>query len=290
MGQKNPITTSFNLPDGREVVIETGKLATQAHGSVVVRLGDTMMFASVVSAHEPREGQSFFPLSVDYQEKFASIGKIPGNFFRREARLSDYEILISRLVDRAARPLFPEGYMNDTQIIINLISADKETLPDSLAALAASAALVVSDIPWDGPISEVRVARIKGEYVVNPTRSAMEHADMDIIVAATIDNVMMVEGEAQECDEADLVAAIKVGHEAIKVQCEAQLALAKLVGDKALIKRENIPAEENEDVKKEVYTLAKDSVYAVCKAFSDKLTRKNGFKGAKGALKETLFE
>ncbi len=290
MGQKNPITTSFNLPDGREVVIETGKLATQAHGSVVVRLGDTMMFASVVSAHEPREGQSFFPLSVDYQEKFASIGKIPGNFFRREARLSDYEILVSRLVDRAARPLFPEGYMNDTQIIINLISADKETLPDSMAALAASAALVVSDIPWDGPISEVRVARVKGEFVVNPTRSMMEDADMDIIVAATIENVMMVEGEAQECDEADLIQAIKIGHEAIKVQCQAQLDLAKLVGDKALIKRENVPAEENEEVKKEVYDFATSKVYDVCKAFSDKLTRKNSFKAVKTELQAALEE
>lgn len=290
MGQMNPISTSFNLPDGREVVIETGQLATQAHGSVVVKLGDTMMFASVVSAHEPREGQSFFPLSVDYQERFASIGKIPGNFFRREARLSDYEILVSRLVDRAARPLFPDGYMNDTQIIINLISADKETLPDSLAALAASAALVVSDIPWDGPISEVRVARVNGEFIVNPTRSAMENADMDIIVAATLENVMMVEGESQECDESDLIAAIKIGHDAIKVQCEAQLALAKLVGDKAMIKRENILAEENDAVKEEVFAYAKSKVYDVCKAFSDKLTRKNSFKAVKVEMKAALLE
>ena len=166
MGQQIPITTSFELPDGREVTIETGKLATQADGSVVVRMGDMMLFASVVSAHEAREGQSFFPLSVDYQEKFAAAGRIPGNFFRRETRLSDSEILISRLVDRAIRPLFPDGYMHDTQVIINLISGDLDVKPDAFVALAASAALSVSDIPFAGPISEVRVARIGNEFKV----------------------------------------------------------------------------------------------------------------------------
>ena len=220
MGKQIPITTSFNLPDGREVTIETGKLADQADGSVVVRLGDTMLFCSVVSAHEMREGQSFFPLSVDYQEKFAAAGRIPGNFFRREAKLSDYEVLICRLVDRAIRPLFPDGYMYDTQVIINLISADldKETMPDALAALAASAALAVSDIPFAGPISEVRVARIDGKYQVNPQKTELEKADLDIIVAATMDDVMMVEGESKECSELDLVEAINVAHEAIKIQ------------------------------------------------------------------------
>jgi len=218
MGQQIPISTSFDLPDGRTVTLETGKLATQADGSVVVRLGDTMLFCSVVSAKEAREGQPFFPLSVDYQEKFASAGRIPGNFFRREARLSDYEILTSRLVDRAIRPLFPDGYMNDTQVIINLISGEKETLPDAFAALAASTALTISDIPFAGPISEVRVGRIKGKYVVNPCRSDLEEADIDIIVAASLDNVVMVEGEAKEVAEQDLIEAIKVGHEAIKVQ------------------------------------------------------------------------
>ena len=171
MGLQIPISTSFHLPDGREVIIETGKLAAQADGSVVVRCGNTMMFAVAVSATEAKEGQSFFPLSVDYQEKFAAAGRIPGNFFRRESRLSDYEILISRLVDRAIRPLFPDGYMNETQIIINLISGDKETPPDAFAALAASAAMMVSDIPFAGPISEVRVARIDGKFVVNPSTS-----------------------------------------------------------------------------------------------------------------------
>ena len=180
MGSQTPISTSFNLPDGREVSIETSKLATQADGSVVVKIGNTMLFCSVVSTHEMRPGQSFFPLSVDYQEKFAAAGRIPGNFFRRETRLSDYEILTSRLVDRAIRPLFPDGYMFDTQVIINLISGDPEELPDAYAALAASAAISVSDIPFACPISEVRVAKINGEYVVNPTRTARAEATLEL--------------------------------------------------------------------------------------------------------------
>ena len=196
-----------------------------------------------------REGQSFFPLSVDYQEKYAAAGRIPGNFFRRETRLSDYEILTSRLVDRAIRPLFPKGYMFDTQIIINLISGELEELPDAYAALAASSAMAVSDIPISEVLSEVRVGKIDGEYVVNPSRSAMEKATLDVIVAATMDNVMMVEGEADECSEAELVEAIKIGHEAIKVQCEAQLALAKLVGEKATKREVELPAED-EAIKK----------------------------------------
>src|SRR5690606_23126062 len=182
MGVQNPLTHSFHLPDGREVILETGKLAAQAHGSVLVRLGNTMLLATVVSNKEAKEGQPLFPWSVDYQEKFAAAGRVPGNFFRREGRPSDYEVIICRLVDRALRPLFPEGYMNETQVIINLLSADKDTLPDALAALAASAALSVSDIPWAGPISEVRVARINGEFVVNPGREALAQADLDIIV------------------------------------------------------------------------------------------------------------
>ena len=289
MGQKIPISTSFNLPDGREVTIETGKLAAQADGSVVVRVGNTMIFASAVSAHEPREGQRFFPLSVDYQEKFAAAGRIPGNFFRREARLSEYEILICRLVDRAVRPLFPDGYMNDTQIIINLISGEKETKPDAYAALAASAAMAVSDIPFDGPISEVRVARINGEFVVNPDVTPLESADMDIIIAASMDNVMMVEGEAKECSEADLVAAIKVGHEAIKVQCQAQIELAKLVGTKS-VKREVVQDEVNEELMEEVNKLTADKILEVAKAFLAKHERKERFSAIKDELKEALTE
>ena len=229
MGNIIPTSTSFRLPDGKEVVIETGKLATQAHGSVVVKVENTMLLATVVASPDAKPDQSFFPLSVDYQERFAAAGKIPGNFFRRETRLSDYEILISRLVDRAVRPLFPDTFLNETQIIINLISGDQKNMPDAYAALAASAALAVSDIPFDGPISEVRVAKINGKYIVNPERDQLATADLDLIIAATLKDVMMVEGEANECQESDIIEAIKIGHEAIKVQCEAQLALAKLV-------------------------------------------------------------
>ena len=290
MGLQTPITTSFNLPDGREVTIETGKLATQADGSVVVKIGKTMLFCSVVSATKMREGQSFFPLSVDYQEKFAAAGRIPGNFFRREARLSEYEILTSRLVDRAIRPLFPDGYMFDTQVIINLISADKDELPDAYAALAASAAIAVSDIPFASPLSEVRVAKINGEYVVNPMRSACKDAYLDIIVAATMDNITMVEGEAKECSEAELVEAIKIGHEAIKVQCQAQLDLAQKVGDKALVKREIEPAAEDEEVKAKVAALTKDKIYEIAKGFLNKHDRKTQFSDLKESLKEALID
>lgn len=290
MGKKIPTTVSFNLPGGQEVIIETGKLATQADGSVVVRIGNTMLFASAVSATEMREGQSFFPLSVDYQEKFAAAGRIPGNFHRREGRLSEHEILTSRLVDRAIRPLFPDGYMFDTQIIINLISGEKETLPDAYTALAASAALAVSDIPFAGPISEVRVARIEGEFVINPSATQLEEADMDFVVAATEENVMMVEGEAKECQEADLIEAIKLAHEAIKVQCQAQLELAKLVGDKALIKRDIEVVEENEELKALVKELTQEGIYKIAKGQLNKHERKAGFKEVKEAMKAKVLE
>jgi len=289
MGNQIPTTTSFTLPDGKEVTIETGKLATQAHGSVVVKVEDTMLFCSVVSAFEAREGQSFFPLSVDYQEKFAAAGKIPGNFFRREARLSEYEILTSRLVDRALRPLFPKGYMMDTQVIINLISGDDRNMPDAYAALAASAALAVSNIPFAEPLSEVRVAKINGEYKVNPEREELKEASLEVIVAATMDNVMMVEGEANECQETELIEAIKVGHDAIKVQIQAQHDLAAKVGDKALIKREVALPEENAEVEALVAERAKDAVYAVAKGAHNKQDRKDGLKAAKTALKEGLL-
>lgn len=288
MGQKNPITHSFNLPCGQEVILETGKLAAQADGSVVVKIGKTMLFASVVSALEAREGQSFFPLSVDYQEKFAAAGRIPGNFFRREARLSSYEILVCRLVDRTIRPLFPEGYLNETQVVINLISGDPETLPDAYAALAASAAFSVSSIPFSGPISEVRVARINGEFIVNPLRSQMETADMDIIVAATMDNVMMVEGEAKECQESELIEAIKIGHDAIKVQCQAQLDLAQKVGDKATIKREYHVEPINQEVYDIVKACSEAGVLEVAKGFHNKEDRKAGLDAVKASLIATV--
>ncbi len=290
MGKQTPITTTFNLPDGREITIETGKLATQADGSVVVRMGQTMLFASVVSNKEPREGAAFFPLSVDYQEKFASVGRIPGNFFRREARLSDYEVLICRLVDRAIRPLFPDGYMNETQVIINLISADKDVMPDALAALAASAALSVSDIPWAGPLSEVRVARLEGNFVINPGREDLDKADIDLIIAATMDNVMMVEGEANECSESDLIEAIKVGHEAIKVQCQAQLDLAQKVGEHALVKRETEVVEEDTELYEWVKSQVENQITAIAKAAHDKKTRKEALNELAKALDEKLLE
>src|SRR6476659_8541543 len=202
-----PIQISFALPDSAEVIIETGKLARQADGAVTVRQGKNILLATVVASEEPREGQGFFPLSVDYQEKFAYAGRIPGSFFKREGRISDYEVLISRLIDRALRPLFPEDYLCDVQVIVTLISSDPEILPDAMACLAASAALAVSTIPIKEIISEVRVSRIDGQYIINPTRAQMEKSDLDFIVAATEKNIMMVEGEAKECSEEDLVRA-----------------------------------------------------------------------------------
>ena len=289
MGQQIPISSSFNLPDGRQVTLETGKLASLADGSVVVRIGDTMLFATVVSSKEAKAGQDFFPLSVDYHEKFASAGRIPGNFFRRETKISDYEVLISRLVDRAIRPLFPDGYMNETQVIIHQISGDKENLPDAYAALAASAALAVSDINFPDLISEVRVARINGVFHINPLRDALKEADMDFIVAATMDNVMMVEGEAKECSEIDLIEAIKLAHEAIKVQILAQQELANKVGDKALNKRVLADIPQNEEVKNLVALKCTDKIAGIARAASDKATRKAALDSVKKELKENLL-
>src|ERR1044071_2329354 len=226
----NPISITFDIGDGRMVTIQTGKLARQADGAVTVRLGNCIILATVVANKEPREGQSFFPLSVDYQEKFASAGRIPGSFFKREARLNDYEILTSRLIDRVLRPLFPDDYLCEVQVLVSLISSDIEVMPDALACLAASAALAVSDIPIQEIISEVRVARIDGAFKINPSRSELAKADMDFIIAATEKNIMMVEGEAKECLEEDLIKAIELAHEAIKVQVKAQHDLRDLKG------------------------------------------------------------
>jgi polyribonucleotide nucleotidyltransferase len=252
------VSKSFSLPDGRQVTIETGKLAKQADGAVVVKLGDAMLLATIVSTKDAKEGIDFLPLSVDYQEKFAAAGRIPGGFLRREARLSDYEILISRLVDRALRPLFPDDYHAETQVAISLISADKNVQPDCLAGLAASAAIAVSDIPFNGPISEVRVAKVDGQLVINPSPADIERADLELIVAASMKDIVMVEGEANEMSESDMVEALKFAHEAIKVQCQAQLDLAAAVGNKP--KREynhevNDPALK-EKIYKELYPKA----------------------------------
>jgi len=223
------ITKTFNLNDGREITLETGKLAKQADGSVVVKMGDTMLLATVVAMQEAKENVDFMPLSVEYREKYAAAGRFPGGFFKREARPSDYEVLISRLVDRALRPLFPDDFHAEVQVIVTLISADKNFLPDALACLAASSALAVSDIPFLGPISEVRVGRINGQFVINPLISELVNSDIDIIVAASLDNIVMVEGEMKEVSEKDMISALKFAHDAIKSQCRAQIELAALV-------------------------------------------------------------
>lgn len=224
------ITKTCNLPDGREITIETGKLARQADGSVTLRMGNTILLATVVSSPVAKEGTDFLPLSVDYQEKFASTGRIPGGFLKREGKLSDYEVLISRLVDRACRPLFPDDYHADTQINIWLLSGDHNALPDALAAFAASSALAVSDIPFNGPISEVRVSRVDGKLIINPTLEQKEKSDLDFMVGASIENILMVEGECKEVSEADMLEALKFAHEAIKAQCQLQIDLTKEVG------------------------------------------------------------
>ena len=290
MGKQIPLSTSFSLPDGRNVVLETGKLASLADGSVVVRVENTMLLCTIVSARKAKEGQPFFPLSVDYQEKFAAVGRIPGNFFRRETKLSDYEILISRLVDRALRPLFPDGYMNETQVIINLISADKDVMPDALAGLACSAAVAVSDIPVEALFSEVRIARIDGQFVINPGRKALEKADMDFIVAATKTDITMVEGEADECQEHELIEALKLAHEAIKVQIDAQERLAQLVGDAALIKRELPVVPENEALKNRIEELISEGFYALARSASDKTARKTRTDEIKSACMAKITE
>ncbi|MDR7130213.1 polyribonucleotide nucleotidyltransferase [Algoriphagus sp. 4150] len=232
----NLITKTITLEDGREIIIETGALAKQADGSVVVKMGKAMLLATAMSKKEAGEGVDFLPMSVDYQEKFASSGKIPGGFLKREGRLSDYEILISRIVDRAIRPIFPDDYHADTQIAITLISGDEDVLPDALAGLAASAALAVSDIPFNGPISEVRVAKIDGKLKINPTPTELEKASLEFIVAGSLEFILMVEGEANEIQEEEMLEAMQYAHEEIKRHCQAQIELTKLVGKE--VKRE----------------------------------------------------
>ena len=286
----NLITQSFDLPDGRTVTIETGKLAKQADGSVVIKVGNTMLLATVVSAQEAREDVDFMPLSVDYKEKYAATGKFPGGFFKREGRPSEYEILISRLVDRALRPLFPEDYHAETQVLITLLSNETDVLPDAFAALAASAALAVSDIPIKEAISEVRVARINGEFVINPSHSSLEEADLELIVAATIDNIMMVEGEMKEVSESVMLEALKIAHEAIKVQCQAQIDLASKV-EKANPKREYCHETNDDELKEAVKKATYDKCYQLAlQGNPDKHARTDGFKAIRDSFLETLDE
>jgi polyribonucleotide nucleotidyltransferase len=282
-------STTFDIGDGRQVTIETGKVARQANGAVTVRMGDCILFASVCATKEPREGQSFFPLSVDYQEKFASAGRIPGSFFKREARLSNYEILICRLVDRALRPLFPEDYLCDVQVIINLISSDPEVAPDALACLAASAALAVSDIPIQEVISEVRVSRVHGEFVINPSISQMKESDMDFIIAASEKNIMMVEGESKECSEEDLVQAIEKGHEAIRRQIAAQRELVAAAGAKPKYLDYAKPY-ENPELKARLSEFASDKIYQVAKGALKKSDRQQSLRAIKDEFIESLGE
>jgi polyribonucleotide nucleotidyltransferase len=284
------ITQSFELPDGRVVTIETGRLAKQANGAVVVSVGNTMLLATVVSAQEAKEDVDFMPLSVDYKEKYASTGKFPGGFFKREGRPSDYEILISRLIDRALRPLFPDDYHAETQVVINLISGDNNVPPDAFAALAASAALAVSDIPFNGPISEVRVARINGEFIINPAFDALAEADLDLMVAATIDNIMMVEGESKEVSEAVMLEALKIAHKAIKVQCQAQLDLASKV-EKANPKREYCHEKNDDQLREAVSQFAYQPCYSLSLTGNpNKHERSEGFRVVRDQFVETLPE
>ncbi len=252
------VEKTIDLGDGRSITLETGKLAKQADGSVVVKMGKTMLLATVVSAKEARDDVDFMPLSVEYKEKYAALGRFPGGFMKREARPSDYEILISRLVDRVLRPLFPDDYHAETFVTITLISADQDILPDALAGLAASACLAVSDIPFGGPISEVRVARIEGKFVINPTATQLVDADLDIIVGATYENIMMVEGEMNEVSEDVMLEAMKIAHEEIKKHCKVQMELAKEVG--SLQKREYSHEDNDEDLKKKIW----DETYDKC--------------------------
>jgi len=263
------------MGNGTQIELSTGKLAKQADGAVVLKQGDTMLLATVVSAKEAKSGVDFLPLSVDYQEKYAATGRIPGGFLRREARLSDYEVLISRLVDRALRPLFPENYHADTQVAISLISADKDIMPDALAGLAASAAIAVSDIPFNGPISEVRVAKIDGQLVINPKLSELENATLEFIVAGSAQDIGMVEGEAKEISEAEMVEAIAFAHEAIKKQVAAQVELANLVGK--TVKREYNHEPENLELRDAIFAATYDKVYAIAKSASAKHDRSENF-------------
>ena len=272
----NPIKKTIALPDGRTITLETGKLAKQADGAVELRMGNTMLLATVCSAKEAGEGVDFMPLTVEYKEKFSSNGRFPGGFTKREGRAGDYEILTSRLVDRALRPLFPDNYHADTIVQVTMYSADGQDMPDALAGLAASAAMAVSDIPFNGPISEVRVARVDGEFVINPTFEQCDRADIELMVGATYENIMMVEGEMNEVSEAELLDALRVAHEAIKVQCKAQMELAEEAG--ATVKREYCHEVNDEDLRNDVREKCYDKAYAIAKAgCADKHWRQESF-------------
>jgi len=284
----NIVKKTITLDDNRVIEIETGKLAKQADGSVVVKMRNTMLLAAVTCAKEAKEDVDFMPLQVEYKEKFASAGRFPGGFMKREGRPSDYEILISRLVDRALRPLFPDNFHAEVYVTINLISADGEDMPDALAGLAASAALAVSDIPFGGPISEVRVGRVDGQWVINPTFEQKENADIDIIVAATYDNILMVEGEMKEVAEADMLEAIKIAHLEIKKHCKIQMELSEELGK--TVKREYCHETNDDELKAAVREFCYDKCYAIAKSGISKHERSEAFETLIEEFKATIPE
>ncbi len=275
------IIKEIDLGDGRKITLETGRLAKQADGSVVVRMGDAMLLATVVSSKTAKEGADFLPLSVDYMERFSAVGRFPGGFLKRESRLSEYEILTCRLIDRALRPMFPDDYHADTQVIITLLSGDPTIQPDAFAGLAASAALTISDVPFNGPISEVRVARVDGKFIINPYTADIEKADIDMIVAGDIDNILMVEGEMKEVSEQEMLDAIQFGHDAIKIQCQAQIEFREMCGNKP--KREYSHESNDEQLKDAIRTACYDKSYAVASAG-------NPNKHERTAAFKTIFE
>ena len=280
-------TQEIRLEDGRTITIETGKLAKQAHGSVVVKMGNCMLLCTVVSNYNSGH-VDFLPLTVDYREKFAAAGRYPGGFFKREARPSDGEILTMRIVDRVLRPLFPKDYHNEVQVMIQLMSHDENVMPDALAGLAASAAIQLSDFPFECPISEARVARVDGEFIINPSRAQLEASDIDMIVGASADSVMMVEGEMNECSEEEMVEAIKFAHEAIKVQIDAQIKLAETFGKKEV--RDYEKTEENEDLQKQIHESAYQKCYEIAKKGTSKAERSIAFSDLKEEIKATFSE
>ena len=271
----NIVKKTIQLNDGRIIEIETGKLAKQADGAVVVKMGKTMLLATVTCAKDAKEDVDFMPLQVEYKEKYASAGRYPGGFLKREGRPNDSEILVSRLIDRALRPLFPEDFHAEVFVTVNLISAEKEIMPDALAGLAASAALAVSDIPFNGPISEVRVARIDGKLVINPSFDELKKADIDIMVAATYDNIMMVEGEMKEVSEKDMLDAIKVAHEEIKNHCKVQMELTEAVGK--TVKRAYCHENNDEELRAAVREYCYDKCYQIAKSGTSKHERTDAF-------------
>ncbi len=284
----NVITKTIHLRDGRTIEIETGKLAKQADGSVVVKMGKTMLLATVVAAKEAKEGVDFMPLSVEYKEKYASAGRYPGGFLKREGRPNDSEILVSRLIDRALRPLFPDNYHAEVFVTVNLISAEKNIMPDALAGLAASAALAVSDIPFNGPISEVRVARLEGKLVINPSFEDLKKSDIDIMVAGTLDNIMMVEGEFKEVSESAMLEAIKFAHEEIMIQCKAQLELMEEAGKS--VKREYCHETNDDQLMAAVHAFCYEKCYAIAKDPSAKQVRTDAFAALKDEFIASLPE